>query len=199
MEMICGNFCTLTKDEVEKFILLLPDNKRKRFLSNAHSLWIRFKNYEKQLPIAIVENNEIKSIAFVSKLKKQSMINLYDIVSFDTGYGKILWQEMIAHYYKLGVENIKFRALYSAIKFYDNLGIYFWGFDGKSFTVEQPLYPTIEEMQEWRNQFILNPVCGNEKLLEDKIPPKSNQCIIDNIKKDLGMKFYFNHYASMQG
>jgi hypothetical protein len=193
-------FCFLNKEAVEQFLNTMENNKRRKFFSNAHSLWVRFHNYESNAPMAIVKDNQLKSIAFVSKLKTKDMINLYDIVSFEKGYGKKLWIEMIADFYIMkNVHNIKFRALYSAIKFYDNLGIYFWGFDGKSFTVEQPLYPTIEEMQEWRNQFILNPVCGNEKLLEDKIPPKSNQCIIDNIKKDLGMKFYFNHYASMQG
>ncbi len=192
MGMICKNFCTLNKEEVENFISSLPNSDRKKFLCNAHSLWIRFRNYEKQLPIAIIENSQLKSIAFVSKLKKHSMINLYDIVSFDTGYGKKLWMEMIAYYYNLGVRNIKFRALYSAVKFYDDLGIYFWGFDGKSFTVEQPLYSTIEEMQKWRNDFILSPICANDKLLEDKDPSKKIKYMIDDIKICLDKRYYLN-------
>jgi GNAT superfamily N-acetyltransferase len=182
----------LSHEEIQK----IRENvdKNEKFLKSAENLWFRFKNYENNPPVGLEIDNDIKCIAFIAKLKTSSYINLYDIVTIKNGkgYGTQLWKKMIKYYYEQGVERIKFRALYSAIPFYKKLGIYFWGFDGKSFTVDQPLFPTIEETLKWREKFKKMPIVPNQKVLEDKESSKKLKEEIKLIKKDLGDLYYLN-------
>lgn len=198
MNKLGENFYSMNRDEIESFIQTSNHNNT-TFLKSAHSLWIRFKNYDNNDPLVYIKDGEIISIAFISKLKKQNMINLYDIVSFAPGGGTKLWDFFIEYYYNKGVRNIKFRALHSAVPFYNKLGIYYWGFDGKSFTVEQPLFPTSEQMREWLEEFKLNPVLTNERLLENKESSKKLSEFIESLKNDLGDRYYLNVKEKQKG
>ena len=186
-----NEFRNVSREELELIIDSL-EHENKNFLKSAHSLWVRFKNYENNPPLAYFEDGVLSSICFITKLKRSNKINLYDIVSFKKGSGLKIWEYFIKYYYDIGVREIKFRALYSAIGFYNKLGIYYWGFDGKSFTVEQPLFRTIEEFLHWENTFKQSPILKNKKLLEDKEPPKKLKEKIDLIKKVLGKSYYLN-------
>ena len=45
--------------KVEQLIKDSPAGKNTKFLSAAHSLWFRFKNYEKCPPMALEDNGEV--------------------------------------------------------------------------------------------------------------------------------------------
>jgi GNAT superfamily N-acetyltransferase len=170
------------------------DVENRGIIDTTAGMWYRFNNYEDNPPLGHFDNDKLVAVAFVSKLKRSNYINLYEIASFYTGrgYGTQLWKDMIKYYYEQGVARIKFKALYSAISFYKKLGIYFWGFDGKSFIVDQPLYPTIEETLKWRDEFVKSPFVYDNKVLIEKDPPKKLEEEIKRIKEDLGDLYYLN-------
>lgn len=190
MTNLFDNIYLLTREEVEQTIPTA--GHRKTMVNTMNSLWVRFQNYEKFPPIAVVENGQVMAIAMITHLKNND-INLYDIVSFSPGFGTTLWKAILKIYSEKGAKNIKFRALKSALRFYSTKGIYYWGFDGKSYTVFQPLFGTIEEMQNWQTEFLKNPIVLNKTSLEFKAPPKKyTQEIIDQMES-LGENFYMRY------
>ena len=192
MQNIYDNVYTLTKEIIEEHIAKMEASSKRTMLNAMNSLWFRFHNYEKFPPIAIVDAGVIKSVAMVTHLKNGD-INLYDIVSFELGKGTELWKAILKIYSEKGANNIKFRALKSALRFYSTKGIYYWGFDGKSYTVYQPLFGTIEEMVKWNEEFIKAPVVLNKTSLEFKAPPKKfTQDIIDQMNS-LGENFHMRY------
>jgi hypothetical protein len=191
MTNLFDNIYLLTREDVERTI---PYSSHRKAMVNAmNSLWVRFQNYEKFPPIAVVdENGQVMAIAMITHLKNND-INLYDIVSFKPGAGTTLWKAILKIYSEKGAKNIKFRALKSALRFYSNKGIYYWGFDGKSYTVFQPLFGTIEEMKNWQNDFLKNPIVLNRTSLEFKAPPKKYTREIIDQMESLGENFYMRY------
>ena len=185
-------FYLANREDIDTFLKSIEHPNRSA-CGTTQGMWVRFQNFDgENLPIVCAVDGKIKAIAFIVKLKTKNMINLYDIYSFEKGYGRKLWDFFIEYYYNKGVRNIKFRALFGALKFYEDLGIYYWGFDGTSFTVCQPLFPTPEQMREWLEEFKLDPYCPDNKLLVDVPPSKKNQEKIEKYKIELGDRYYLN-------
>ena len=67
---------------VEELIKNSPAGKNTKFLSAAHSLWYRFKNYEKSPPMAYEDNGEIVSLIFATH-NRDGYANLYEIVTLE--------------------------------------------------------------------------------------------------------------------
>lgn len=192
-------FRIISEDEAKQFELdiAVTDKKAANFYyNNGFAVWKRFKNFEKNPPFGLFDSNgELKSVAFVSNLVRRSVINVYLIVSKgeSSGFGKELWKNIQKYYSEREVQNIKFKALWTSVKFYEKMGFYFWGFDGTSFVVDQPLFKTIEENIAWREEFLRRGACVyDEKLLEDKPSTKKIEEEIKIIKSSLKENYKLN-------
>ncbi len=77
----------LSKTDVETIINQSSDSKNNRFLKSSHNLWIRFHNYEKQLPMALMVKNKPVCIhfatfnknAFILLENRQHLVYIFNI------------------------------------------------------------------------------------------------------------------------
>ena len=81
------NMLFVNSTRVEELIKNSPAGKNTKFLSAAHSLWYRFKNYEKAPPMAYEDNGEIVCLIFATS-NRDGYANLYEIVTLEGKEGK---------------------------------------------------------------------------------------------------------------
>jgi hypothetical protein len=149
--------------KVEEIIKNSPAGNNTKFLSAAHSLWVRFHNYEKSLPMAYEVNGEVVSLIFAT-FNRDAYANLYEIVTVEgkegNGYASRCWESWI----KYAVEERKMKRLKisctpSSVTWHCRNGLIFWAVDPTgSLRSDQPLFATREEQIQYRDTAIVNPL-----------------------------------------
>ena len=165
-------------EEVESILECSPPGKHTNFLRAAHSLWFRFRNYEKNAPFALVVDSKIKSLIF-STFNRDGYANLYEIVTVEGegghGYGHTLWEEWIAIAYNAGCTRLKLSCTPESICWHYSHGLVFWGVDRSgSLRSDQPLFPTIHKQLLYRENTIRCP--------KDHLPPLKQR---EKFKKEI--------------
>jgi len=155
------NFINSTK--VQQIIDSSPAGKNTKFLSAAHSLWTRFHNYEKQLPMCLEVNGEVVSMIFAT-FNRDKYVNLYEIVTVEgkegNGYASKCWDMFI----KYAVddrksERLKMSCTPSSVTWHMRNGLIFWAVDPTgSLRSDQKMFGTRQEQIDYQNYSIVNPL-----------------------------------------
>ena len=139
-----------SKEEVEKLIEDSPKGDNTKFLSSSHSLWFRFKNYEKNPPMVLRDGKEIVSIIFAT-FNRDMYSNLYEIVTVEgeegNGYASEIWDQYVEYATsKRGIQRLKISCTPSSITWHLRNGLIFWAVDPTgSLRSDQPLFKNREE------------------------------------------------------
>ena len=148
---------------VEDLIKNSPAGKNTKFLSAAHSLWVRFHNYDKAPPMAYEVDGEIVCLIFAT-FNRDGYTNLYEIVTLQghegKGYASNCWDAWIK--YAVEVRNckrLKISCTPSSVTWHYRNGLIFWAVDPTgSLRSDQPLFKTRQEQIEYRDNAIINPL-----------------------------------------
>jgi hypothetical protein len=149
--------------KVEEIIKNSPAGKNTKFLSAAHSLWIRFHNYEKSLPMAYEVDGEVVSLIFAT-FNRDGYANLYEIVTVEgkegKGYASKCWEAWIKYAVEQrGSKRLKISCTPSSVTWHYRNGLIFWAVDPTgSLRSDQPLFATREEQIAYRDNAIVNPL-----------------------------------------
>lgn len=164
--------------EVEQIVTQSQKGSNTKFLSNAHSLWYRFKNYDKTPPMAYEVNGEIVSLIFAT-YNRDTYSNLYEIVTIQgqegNGYASRIWDIWVNYAaQERGVTRLKMSCTPSSITWHQRNGLLWWAVDPSgSLRSDQPLFATRSEQLAYRDYAIDNPlealppVKTRKKLLEE--------------------------------
>jgi len=149
--------------KVEDIIKNSPAGKNTKFLSAAHSLWTRFHNYEKSLPMAYEVNGEIVSLIFAT-FNRDGYANLYEIVTVEgqegKGYASKCWDAWIKYAVEeRKVQRLKISCTPSSVSWHLRNGLVFWAVDPTgSLRSDQPLFATRAEQIAYRDRAIVSPL-----------------------------------------
>ena len=149
--------------KVEELIKNSPAGKNTKFLSAAHSLWTRFHNYEKNLPMALEEDGEIVSLIFAT-FNRDGYANLYEIVTLEgkegKGYASKCWDSWIKYAVEeRNTKRLKISCTPSSVSWHLRNGLVFWAVDPTgSLRSDQPLFATRAEQIAWRDNAIVYPL-----------------------------------------
>ena len=155
--------------KVQEIIDNSPKGRNTKFLSASHSLWTRFKNYEKSPPMALEVKGEIVSLIFAT-FNRDLYSNLYEIVTVQgqegKGYASRIWSEYTKYAVtERKIERLKISCTPSSITWHYKNGLIFWAVDPTgSLRSDQKLFSTREEQLEYREYSINNPM--------QALPPK---------------------------
>jgi len=142
----------LQQVEIEVIIKKSPPGRNTDFLKSSHNLWVRFKNYSKSLPLALVNDHKVVSIIFVT-FNKNLYANLYEIVTMQgeegNGYARQLWAEFICYAtQQKGMTRLKISCTPSSLTWHLKNGLIFWAIDSSgSLKSDQPLFPSIDSQR----------------------------------------------------
>ena len=125
------NFINSTR--VEQIIDSSPAGKNTKFLSAAHSLWTRFHNYEKQLPMCLEVNGEVVSMIFAT-FNRDKYVNLYEIVTVEgkegNGYASQCWDMFVEYSVnERKAERLKMSCTPTSVTWHMRNGLIFWAVD----------------------------------------------------------------------
>ena len=149
--------------KVEQLIANSPAGKNTKFLSAAHSLWYRFKNYEKCPPMALEDNGEVVCLIFAT-FNRDGYANLYEIVTLEgkegKGYASKCWDMWIKYAVEeRKTQRLKISCTPSSVSWHLRNGLVFWAVDPTgSLRSDQPLFPTRAEQIAWRDPAIVYPL-----------------------------------------
>jgi len=152
----------LNVTEVEDLIKNSPAGKNTKFLSAAHSLWYRFKNYDNAPPMALEVNGVVVSLIFAT-FNRDGYANLYEIVTIEgqegNGYASKCWDAWIKYAVEeRNIKRLKISCTPSSVSWHLRNGLVFWAVDPTgSLRSDQPLFPTRAEQIAYRDKAILNP------------------------------------------
>lgn len=148
--------------QVEELLDKQIPGKNTKFLNAAHSLWFRFKNYEKHLPFVLEDDNEPVALVFITFSGRSKYANLYEIVTLEgkegNGYAtEIFWGVMQAAL-DAGMERLKMSCTPSSITWHKRNGNIFWSVDPSgSLRVDQPIFPNEHEQCTFRELAVKDP------------------------------------------
>lgn len=148
---------------VEEIIKNSPAGKNTKFLSAAHSLWYRFKNYEKCPPMAYEDNGEVVCLIFAT-FNRDGYANLYEIVTVEgkegKGYASKCWDAWIKYAVEeRKIQRLKISCTPSSVSWHFRNGLVFWAVDPTgSLRSDQPLFATRAEQIAYRDNAIVNPL-----------------------------------------
>ena len=153
----------INSTKVEDIIKNSPAGKNTKFLSAAHSLWTRFHNYEKSLPLAYEVNGEVVCLIFAT-FNRDGYSNLYEIVTLEgkegNGYASKCWDAYLD--YAVNVRKstrLKISCTPSSVTWHYKNGLIWWAVDPTgSLRSDQPLFPTRAEQIAYRDFAIVNPL-----------------------------------------
>ena len=157
------NMLFVNSTKVQQILDASPAGKNTKFLSAAHSLWTRFHNYEKNLPMALEENGEVVSLIFAT-FNRDGYANLYEIVTVEgkegNGYASKCWDAWINYAVnERNVQRLKISCTPSSVTWHYRNGLIFWAVDPTgSLRSDQPLFATRAQQLAYRDSAILNPV-----------------------------------------
>lgn len=149
--------------KVQDIINNSPAGKNTKFLSAAHSLWTRFHNYEKSLPMALEVNGEIVSLIFAT-FNRDTYTNLYEIVTVEgkegNGYASQCWDAYIDYAVNTRKSTrLKISCTPSSVTWHMRNGLIFWGVDPTgSLRSDQKMFATRKEQVEYQNYSVVNPL-----------------------------------------
>lgn len=166
---------TCSKEEMEEILAQQPEGKNTRFLNAAHSLWYRFKNYDRH-PAFSLEN---KAFVFATYSERSKYINLYEIVTVEgaegKGYASEIWSAVMEDAYNNGMRRLKISCTPSSVTWHYRNGLVFWAVDPSgSLRSDQPLCRTREEQIKLREQAIEDP---------SLVMPTDSK-VIENLRKE---------------
>ena len=167
------------KDQVEELIKTSPDGKNTKFLSASHSLWFRFKNYEKSPPMILEENGKIVSLIFAT-FNRDKYTNLYEIVTAEgcegKGYASQIWDQYVDYAVNVQMmKRLKISCTPSSVSWHMRNGLVFWAVDPTgSLRSDQPLFKNREEQLIFRKLAVDDPTIA--------IPTDSK--VIEQLKKE---------------
>lgn len=146
---------------IEDIIFNSREGKNTKFLKASHSLWTRFKNYQKHPPAVYYDDDTPVAVIFATCSTKTKYINLYEIVTLQgherKGYASLIWSDFIAHWHNNGMKRIKLSCTPDSIGFHVKNGLVFWSVDTQgSLRSDQPLMPTVSEQILLRNRALEN-------------------------------------------
>jgi hypothetical protein len=149
--------------KVEDIIKNSPAGKNTKFLSAAHSLWTRFHNYEKSLPLSYEVNGEVVCLIFAT-FNRDGYSNLYEIVTLEgkegNGYASKCWDAYLD--YAVNVRKstrLKISCTPSSVTWHMRNGLLFWAVDPTgSLRSDQKLFATRQEQIAHQNFSITNPL-----------------------------------------
>lgn len=161
-----------TSDQVQSLIEQSCEGKNTRFLSASHSLWTRFKNYDKCPPMILEDNGKIVSLIFAT-FNRNNYTNLYEIVTVQgnegKGYASAIWDAYIDYavtYKKM--RRLKISCTPSSVTWHMKNGLVFWAVDSSgSLRSDQPLYKSRKEQLVFRESAVDDPRIALP--VEDKI------------------------------
>ncbi len=157
------NMLFVNSTKVEDLIKNSPAGKNTKFLSAAHSLWYRFKNYEKAPPMAYEDNGEVVCLIFAT-FNRDGYANLYEIVTLEgkegKGYASKCWDTWIKYAVEeRKIQRLKISCTPSSVTWHNKNGLIFWAVDPTgSLRSDQPLFPTRVEQIAYRNNAIVYPL-----------------------------------------
>jgi hypothetical protein len=149
--------------KVQQLIESSPAGKNTKFLSAAHSLWTRFHNYDKSLPMAYEVNGEVVSLIFAT-FNRDGYANLYEIVTIEgqegKGYASKCWDAWIKYAVEeRKVQRLKISCTPSSVSWHNRNGLVFWAVDPTgSLRSDQPLFATRAEQIAFRDKAIVSPL-----------------------------------------
>lgn len=159
--------------KVQHIIDNSPAGKNTKFLSAAHSLWTRFHNYEKQLPMAYEVNGEIVSLIFAT-LNRDGYVNLYEIVTVEgkegNGYASKCWDSFMDYCVNVKkMQRLKISCTPSSVTWHMRNGLIFWAVDPSgSLRSDQKIFATRQEQISYQNSAVSDP-------LRHLPPPKARE------------------------
>ena len=155
-----------TKEQVENLIQNSPDGKNTKFLSASHSLWFRFKNYNKSPPMILEDNGKIVSLIFAT-FNRDKYTNLYDIVTAEgcegNGYASQIWDQYVDYAVNVQMmKRLKISCTPSSVSWHMRNGLVFWAVDPTgSLRSDQPLFKNREEQMIFRNLAVDDPAIAS--------------------------------------
>ena len=153
----------INSTKVQQILDASPAGKNTKFLSAAHSLWTRFHNYEKNLPMALEVDGEVVSLIFAT-FNRDGYANLYEIVTVEgkegKGYASQCWDLWIKYAVEeRNVQRLKISCTPTSVSWHLRNGLVFWAVDPTgSLRSDQPLFATRAEQIAWRDQAIVYPL-----------------------------------------
>ena len=153
---------TIDMQEVLKVIMLSKDGFNKKFLKASHSLWFRFKNYDKNPPYALYTDDECCSLIFGTHSRLNKYVNVYEVCTIQgkegKGYATKLWENYIKYSVNQGMKRLKISCTPDSLGWHIRNGLVFWGVDKQgSLKSDQPLFSTRDEQIKFRHKAINNP------------------------------------------
>ena len=191
-------FATIT--QVEDLIQSSPDGRNTKFLSASHSLWFRFKNYEKSPPMILEDNGQIVSLIFAT-FNRDKYTNLYEIVTAEgcegKGYASRIWDEYVDYAVNVQMmKRLKISCTPSSVTWHMKNGLIFWAVDPSgSLRSDQPLFKNREEQLMFRELAVEDPTIAlprdtkvfdqlqRESLESHKFGPKKRAAAEEAIRK----------------
>ena len=149
--------------KVEQLIVNSPAGKNTKFLSAAHSLWYRFKNYEKCPPMAYEDTGDVVCLIFAT-FNRDGYANLYEIVTLEgkegKGYASKCWDTWIKYAVEeRKIQRLKISCTPSSVSWHLRNGLVFWAVDPTgSLRSDQPLFATRADQIAYRDNASVNPL-----------------------------------------
>lgn len=173
---------TCSKEEMELILESQPEGKNTKFLNSAHSLWFRFKNYDKQPPFVLEEQGKPVAFVFATYSQRTKYMNLYEIVTVEgaegKGYAGKIWDLVIKDAYDKGMRRLKISCTPSSVGWHVRNGLIFWAVDPSgSLRSDQPLFATRKEQLEFREKAIESP-----KLAYPKDPKTIDRLLSESLE-----------------
>lgn len=160
----------LSKEVVDDLVerMVKDDHPNARFAKAAHSLWIRFKNYDKHPPYAILtDNGDIAAVCMLTVLQREPYANLYEIFAIEKGYARKLYWDIMSELHGK-VSRLKMSCTPSSIGWHMGNGIIGWGTDPSgSIRVDIPIMKNIEDQVSLRDKWKEN--------IDNITPPDKNR------------------------
>ena len=152
----------INSEKVEEIIKNSPPGKNTKFLSAAHSLWTRFHNYEKSLPLSYEVNGEVVCLIFAT-FNRDGYSNLYEIVTLQgregNGYASKCWDSYLDYAVNARKSTrLKLSCTPSSVTWHMRNGLLFWAVDPSgSLRSDQKLFTTRQEQIAHQNFAVANP------------------------------------------
>jgi hypothetical protein len=163
MELTTNIMNFINSTRVEQIIDSSPAGKNTKFLSAAHSLWTRFHNYEKQLPMCLEVNGEVVSMIFAT-FNRDKYVNLYEIVTVEgkegNGYASQCWDMFVEYSVnERKAERLKMSCTPTSVTWHMRNGLIFWAVDPTgSLRSDQKMFATRKEQIDYQNFSVVNPL-----------------------------------------
>ena len=163
---------------VEETITNAPEGRNTRFLNSSHSLWFRFKNYEKNPPWVLVDDKPV-AFVFATMSKRSRYMNLYDIVTVQgeegNGYASQIFERVMEQAHNAGMQRLKMSCTPESVTWHKRNGMLFWAVDPTgSLRTDQPIFPNKHEQLTFRELALKDPVLA--------LP--ADKKVIDQLKRE---------------